>query len=385
MFVCAFWLIALLADAHHDDRAKKMLSIFMFSAFILYLCHAVFFHGEQKLYFKLDGLYTCCSLSVYPLYYLYIRSLTIPGRLKKVHLLVLLPSLLMGGLTYLLYALMPEGESDIFVRQVLYRESLGYGFSLSGRLQVWRVRLFPVVFIAQIIPVFYYGLRHIRSYNRLLTGFYSDMDRKELNPVRGMLYFFVIVSGLSALSSILGRSFFLGSPWILAIPSVSFAALLFCGGLIGFRQDFTIADFEKDIHDAQEEETQHAGRESGVRLPPLKEKLLFLLKNERLYAQADFRITDLARRLGSNRAYVSRIINQQLNTTFSDLINSCRLEHARELMLNSPDPVNMEEIAERAGFSSQSTFYRVFHQHLNMSPKTWQKKQLMKRASVKRA
>ncbi|MEN6454397.1 MAG: hypothetical protein ABFD10_09070 [Prolixibacteraceae bacterium] len=83
MFVCAFWLVALLVDKRHYDRAKRMLSVFMFFAFILYLCHAVFFHGEQRLYARLDGLYTCCSLSVYPLYYLYIRSLTIPGRFHR--------------------------------------------------------------------------------------------------------------------------------------------------------------------------------------------------------------------------------------------------------------------------------------------------------------
>ncbi|MEN6454398.1 MAG: hypothetical protein ABFD10_09075 [Prolixibacteraceae bacterium] len=135
------------------------------------------------------------------------------------------------------------------------------------------------------------------------------MDRKELNPVRGMLYFFVTVSGLSALSSILGRSFFLDSLWFLAIPSMSFSVLLFCGGLIGFRLDFTIADFEKDIHrngTLNGEGMDCPDEGNGIRTSLLKEKLLSLLEDQRLYTQPDLRITDLARRMGSNRAYVSR-------------------------------------------------------------------------------
>jgi len=155
--------------------------------------------------------------------------------------------------------------------------------------------------------------------------------------------------------------------------------LLFCGGLIGFRQDFTIASFEKDIHrngTLNGEGMDCPDEGNGIRMSLLKEKLLSLLEDQRLYTQPDLRITDLARRLGSNRAYVSRVINQQLNTNFSDLVNSYRLKHAQKLLLNLKDPLSMEEIAERSGFPSRSTFYRVFQQQLNSSPKMWIKKQL---------
>ena len=194
-----------------------------------------------------------------------------------------------------------------------------------------------------------------------------------------MLYLFVVITGLSTLACILGRSFFLDSLWFLAIPSISFSALLFYGGLIGFRQDFTIASFEKDIHcnGALNGEGMDCPDEgNGIRTSLLREKLLSLLEDQRLYTQPDLRITDLARRLGSNRAYVSRVINQQLNTNFSDLVNSYRLKHAQKLLLNSKNPLSMEEIAESSGFPSRSTFYRVFRQQLNTSPKMWTKKQL---------
>jgi len=189
-----------------------------------------------------------------------------------------------------------------------------------------------------------------------------------------------VISCFSALSCILGRASFLNSLWLLAVPSGSFSALLFYGGLIGFRQDFTIDDFEKEIHrdDILEAKgTEYTEGENGIRMQLLKNNLISLLKDQQLYTQSDLRITDLAQKLGSNRAYVSRIINQQLDTNFSDLINSYRLEHAKKLLLDSRYPVSMEEIAESSGFPSQSTFYRVFKQELDMSPKIWRKKQLM--------
>ena len=80
-------------------------------------------------------------------------------------------------------------------------------------------------------------------------------------------------------------------------------------------------------------------------------------------------------RMGSNRAYVSRIVNQDLNTSFSELINTYRVEYAKRLLQQSrPSPVTIAEVVEQAGFSSESSFYRIFRHSAGMSPKAWNRK-----------
>jgi AraC-like DNA-binding protein len=71
-----------------------------------------------------------------------------------------------------------------------------------------------------------------------------------------------------------------------------------------------------------------------------------------------------------------------MNTTFADYVNNYRIEHAKEMLLDFQKPVTMGEIAEHSGFPSESTFYRVFKQKMEMSPKVWRKQQMQKEMKI---
>jgi AraC-like DNA-binding protein len=74
--------------------------------------------------------------------------------------------------------------------------------------------------------------------------------------------------------------------------------------------------------------------------------------------------------LKTNRTYVSKVVNEELNTNFCDLVNSYRVNYAEELLC-SPEQANslsIAEIAEMSGFSSESSFYRVFKNKKGISP-----------------
>jgi AraC-like DNA-binding protein len=284
--------------------------------------------------------------------------------------------------SFLLYQVMSDEESSAFVRKVLFGEAVDYNFSIWGKLQFFRTRLFDIVFLIQVACVLKNGIRRIRIYHEQLSGFYSNMEKKELSKINIMLYFFVGISTISVLFSIIGRIPFLKSDWLLLIPSLLFSSLLFAGGMIGFRQDFSVDDFAKDQDRDQKLETVAEGtaifNESDIRLKTLEENLIALMEDQQLFKQPDLKITDLSVRLGSNRSYVSRIINIQLNTTFSDFVGKYRIEHAKKMLLNFQRSVTMNEIAEQSGFPSESTFYRVFKQEMKISPKAWRQQQMTK-------
>ncbi|MDL2221491.1 AraC family transcriptional regulator [Parabacteroides sp. OttesenSCG-928-N08] len=378
MFTCAFWCLALVSDYRHYNRGKKLLATFMLVASIHFFCQAAFCSYQYELTYRIDALYFFVTLSVFPLYYLYIRALTDKEELTFRSLWVFLPACLFGTAAAILYGLMTPEEADAFVHQWLYREKgIDYPFSIVARLQRINLLLLDIVFAILIFPVAYYGVKRINRYNRQIAEYYSNQEGRTVMPSKALLYTFLVTSFGSAGFNAIGRYAFADPMGMLFIASFLFTAMLFTLGLIGFRQDFTVKDFMKDEQKAAREAVTE-NNESTVqpdslsRRKELESRMIYLLEEEQLFKNPDLRITDLALRLGSNRAYVSRIINQEMQTSFSDLINFYRTEHAKKLLGESQYMLTpIAEIGESAGFSSESTFFRIFKKQTGLSPKAW--------------
>ena len=68
----------------------------------------------------------------------------------------------------------------------------------------------------------------------------------------------------------------------------------------------------------------------------------------------------LARLLGTNTAYLSRAFNEGLGLSFNEAINRLRVEAVRRELADPENPRELLDIAFAAGFSSKSSFNRVF-------------------------
>jgi AraC-like DNA-binding protein len=86
----------------------------------------------------------------------------------------------------------------------------------------------------------------------------------------------------------------------------------------------------------------------------------------------DLDLPGLARRLGTNTAYLSRALNEGLGLGFADAINGLRVEHVAA-RLREPTADNMVSLALDAGFGSKATFNRVFRQRFGMSPTAYRR------------
>ncbi len=87
-FVTFFWAVTLWLGAKNAGTPKKMLALFMTVSALLYAAHALYFSKNYTLYAVIDPIYTFANLSVFPLFYLYIKSLTkeagiTPGQFRK--------------------------------------------------------------------------------------------------------------------------------------------------------------------------------------------------------------------------------------------------------------------------------------------------------------
>lgn len=97
-----------------------------------------------------------------------------------------------------------------------------------------------------------------------------------------------------------------------------------------------------------------------------------LMETKRLYLDPNLTAATLSIELGTNRTYLSNLINQYLHTTFSNYVNAYRVKYAKNLLLNTDDTI--EDIFQVSGFQSRTTFWRAFAQVEGCTPKEFRRR-----------
>jgi AraC-like DNA-binding protein len=104
---------------------------------------------------------------------------------------------------------------------------------------------------------------------------------------------------------------------------------------------------------------------------PVRERILRKLTEawavHRLHLDGQITLRSLCAHLRENPHYVSQVINQDLHTSFYDLVNQQRVRDAMDVLRREPRRTVLE-IAEEVGFNSKSTFNAAFRQHAGVTP-----------------
>lgn len=104
----------------------------------------------------------------------------------------------------------------------------------------------------------------------------------------------------------------------------------------------------------------------------LKDKLLEELEKGEIYKDPELSIDKVCNLLGTNRNYLYNIIKNDLDTSFYDLINTYRLNHAVALLrLKEYNHLKILHISEMVGFKNVSTFITLFKKKYNTTPNEW--------------
>ncbi len=363
MYVTAFWAVLLLTSFRQKNKTKFLLGIFMVLAFFVYLSHALYFR-QQDYNFKIFGpIYTFSSLSVYPFYYWYIKTLTIDTRVKLKNLLFLLPAFIFACAELIVYQIMEPAESLNFFHGFVHQRGLISPPSLLFKVQKNIYILSRIIFSVQIIVFLIAGHRLVVRYNKKIANFYSDLKSKSLNWVNLLLYSIILTSIASTVFNVLGRATFEDSVYLLLFPSLIFSILLFLIGFQGYMQNHNIVDLEKDL------EVQNEVNMKDYAHNHLKDELIKLFVKDQLFKQNDLKITNVCKLLNTNRTYVSNLINKDFNCTFVEFVNNYRIEEAKKLLSDlSLKNYSLNYISELSGFGSLNTFIRIFKQKEGITP-----------------
>lgn len=368
MYVCFVWCAIFSCDLITKERKRYQwcLWVFMLVAGLLYWGHSVFFNHNTTILPVSDTIYVACNLAVFPIYFIYICSLTMRQEQFRLNWLWLMPSITGCAAVGTCYLLMTDAETEQFIDLYLYKGTR-VGLSGMAAVQMYFHDLGKAIFGLMIIPIFIIGRLHIRQFDQLVESSYADTEDKQLRSLHYMLIAFMVTSFSSIIFNFIGRQRFADSLWLIAIPATLFSVLLFAIGYIGHRQQFCIDDLEADEHLADDA------------VPPsyepseLSQRIQKLMKQEQLFRHQNLKISDLVKLLGTNRNYVYMTINREMGISFAEYVNRMRVEYAVKLIDKDPD-CHLGNVAEEAGFSSSSSFYRNFKVFMGVSPKEYQNK-----------
>ena len=101
-----------------------------------------------------------------------------------------------------------------------------------------------------------------------------------------------------------------------------------------------------------------------------KEKVLAAVLSERLYANPELTLSQLAKHLQTNTNVLSRVINTGFAMNFNDFINYYRVEDVKaKLQSGAAGDVTIMSLAYDAGFNSKATFNRAFKKITGKNPR----------------
>ena len=363
--VCMVMVIQLtLTYRRRTGKAISWLLLWGLATLILYSCHFLYFNHHINLLPFTDTVYVTVNLLVYPLFLLYISSITDRTplyRQKSFLWSVFFPPILACMAVGSLYAAMEPNERQVFISNYLYH---GYESSLTGLtlLQAWTHIICHVIFAIQVAVVIIRGFRRIRRFNKTVQQLYADTEDKEIEQIPTILILFIVTSVVSTVVNVIGKQIFVDTI-ILGLPSLAFSALIFALSWVGMHQNFTI----QDIPEEHEKETETDNTEATTVIPSnqsimIYERLEAMMNEQQTYLKNDLLLNDVAKMLGTNRTYLLQALNNCAQMTFKEYINRKRIAHAEQLMAQNPQTPKTE-IATLSGYNSMPSFYRNYGQY----------------------
>lgn len=106
-----------------------------------------------------------------------------------------------------------------------------------------------------------------------------------------------------------------------------------------------------------------------VKVNSLLDNLLSYMENEKPYLSAKLNISDVSMKLDCTEIELSQLLNNHLNVNFSNFINTYRVNEIKHrLRFVNLSKYTLKALSEQCGFSSKTTFYRVFKNVTGMTP-----------------
>lgn len=356
VFLCLFGAfqglllaLALLSVKRGNKTANRLLAAFVFGASI------VIFGGvmrSQNYVFDfphLSRIHDPFAFLAGPLFYLYLKTIIKKTSFSKKNFLHFIP---FGICVVYLLPYYFQSTADKLQNMLAERQGEGLGewyYVRSGLL------------IAHFLVYLFAAIWMSVKYSKQVKAKRIQID----NSVRFQIKYLVISTAILWVIGILRYT-------LDPTPRTNLL-ILFCAAVVVYGLGY-ICLIKPEVVSGTEEtplpaEKYERSTLSSQRSERYLKKLLQIMEAEKLYTDCELSLQKVAEKLSVPPHHLSQIINERLNQSFSDFVNSYRVEEVKKNLLDpSKKHYSILAIAEDSGFNSKSSFNSVFKKHTNITP-----------------
>lgn len=155
------------------------------------------------------------------------------------------------------------------------------------------------------------------------------------------------------------------------------------GDFVEFLEPEDSTQFHDDVDEQPQESPQHLKQTPRVIStgdivitpdPRLSSPLLVQFErfmiDEKAYLNPELNLQTIADALDSNRSYISRLVNDEYQTSLPDYLTRLRVQYAMKYMAVNPF-AKQENIALNCGFKNAQNFNKKFKEITQLTPKQW--------------
>lgn len=339
-----------------NRRANKIMAFFLLALAIGMANGIVSILGLYDIWPGLSILMGSVILTYGPLFYFYIRAMTVKDRRwTAIDVLHGIPFLL-GLIVYGAYLRLPAGGSA---------SSGLVGFAVRSP---WLVVL--ILSILQTIAYVVSIIRLLREHSERIKAAYSTIDRINLGWLRRRLVVYAAIwaVGLAMVAAVRLESRAVGLVGQIVFFLVALNTFV-TGYLAMLQPEIFFGPFE--ARPARRYERSSLTPENAALH---KTRLLEMMEREKSFLDPEITLPKLAQALEVPVAHLSRVINDLLGRNFYEFINHYRVEAAKR-RLASPEAgrEKLITVALDCGFNSVATFNRVFKELAGRTPSDYRK------------
>jgi len=369
VFISLFWAIALNGNKKSHTIPRTYLSKIMFLSVICFFSHFLYFAGEKEAYLYFDIILQFAGFAFFPAYYIYFRLLTVDEKFSlKAHARYLIPSLIVAAIYAAGALLAPIEEYKAFLFDRTVFPNSPYLNFMRGFGTFLRIYFFILIFIT-------YGANYLllKRYGDKAEQYYSDVNDGKYNNGKLLNYsiLFMCIGALVAFA--FGRfSLYFHDKIVYLLWSI-FSITIYIIGYMGLKQKRINPTFDLEVEENNNLQVETNLKE--VQELNLK-KIRLLFDNNKIYLNPQLNIMEVVKEVGTNRSYISALINQKYNQNFCAFVNSYRIAELERVLNENPNS-EIDKLALACGFGSISSMKRSISLKTGMSVAKWRKQNIV--------
>ena len=131
-----------------------------------------------------------------------------------------------------------------------------------------------------------------------------------------------------------------------------------------------------EIANLEESQKQKVPKQKISNEQQIINDLLSIIEENNYFLNPSCTIDELAKKISTNRQYLSKIVNDRFQSNFNNFINTYRVKEARKLLLdNEYNKYTIDAIAKLSGFNNKATFNTAFKKNTGVTPSFFKKEQ----------